>query len=213
MQTNIALMVLTIFFVVLILSVVFFSANFANYIGKESKIPMKKWSLSAVMNRILHKKESLKIQKGFTIIELIVVVAIIAVLAAVVLVNVTGYINKGKDAAIKGNLAAMITRAVTYFEANGNYGADSTHNWCTTGQAPGSLYWAIVKTSVDNAYGAGSTTTCVACDVISGSCSTGPAIQWCATALLKNGNKFCVDSAGVKKEAAAQACSAFGLCL
>ena len=38
-------------------------------------------------------------QKGFTIIELIVVIAIIAILAAIVMVNVTQYINKGKDAA------------------------------------------------------------------------------------------------------------------
>ena len=44
--------------------------------------------------------------KGFTIIELLVVIAIIAVLAAIVLVNVTQYINKGKDAAIKGNLTS-----------------------------------------------------------------------------------------------------------
>ena len=35
-------------------------------------------------------------KKGFTIIELLVVIAIIAVLAAIVLVNVTKYINKGK---------------------------------------------------------------------------------------------------------------------
>ena len=44
--------------------------------------------------------------KGFTIIELIVVIAIIAVLATIVLVNVTQYINRGKDAAIKGNLSS-----------------------------------------------------------------------------------------------------------
>ena len=37
-------------------------------------------------------------QKGFTIIELIVVIAIIAVLAAIVMVNVTKYIAQGKDA-------------------------------------------------------------------------------------------------------------------
>ena len=37
--------------------------------------------------------------KGFTIIELLVVVAIIAVLTGIVLVNVTSYITKGRDAA------------------------------------------------------------------------------------------------------------------
>lgn len=50
-------------------------------------------------------------QKGFTIIELIVVIAIIAVLASIVLVNVTQYINKSKDANIKGNLGTIQTQA------------------------------------------------------------------------------------------------------
>jgi len=54
--------------------------------------------------------------KGFTIIELIVVIAIIAVLAAIVLVNVTQYIAKSRDAAIKGNMATISTNAAVYFD-------------------------------------------------------------------------------------------------
>ena len=46
------------------------------------------------------------ISKGFTIIELIVVIAIIAVLAGIVLVNVTQYINKSKDASIEADMDA-----------------------------------------------------------------------------------------------------------
>ena len=45
--------------------------------------------------------------KGFTIIELIVVIAIIAILAGIVLVNVTTYINKAKDAAVRSDLANL----------------------------------------------------------------------------------------------------------
>ena len=48
-----------------------------------------------------------KFSKGFTIIELIVVIAIIAVLAGIVLVNVTSYINKGKDAAVIANMRTI----------------------------------------------------------------------------------------------------------
>lgn len=55
-------------------------------------------------------------QKGFTIIELIVVIAIIAVLAAIVLVNVTSYIAKGKDSAIKSNLGTIKTNAAAYYD-------------------------------------------------------------------------------------------------
>ena len=55
---------------------------------------------------------------GFTIIELIVVIAIIAVLAAIVLVSVTQYINKSKDAAVKANLSSLVTNSAIYFEQN-----------------------------------------------------------------------------------------------
>jgi len=60
-------------------------------------------------------------QKGFTIIELIVVIAIIAVLAAIVLVNVTQYIAKSRDAAIKGNMATIATNAAVFFDGNNTY--------------------------------------------------------------------------------------------
>src|SRR3989344_4706659 len=58
--------------------------------------------------------------RGFTIIELLVVVAIIAVLAAIVLVNVTGYINQGKNAAIKANLATVMTNGAVFYDGVGN---------------------------------------------------------------------------------------------
>ncbi len=54
--------------------------------------------------------------RGFTIIELIIVIAIIAVLAAIVLVNVTQYIGKSKDAAIEGNMASLMTSAAAYYD-------------------------------------------------------------------------------------------------
>ena len=64
-------------------------------------------------------------QKGFTIIELIVVIAIIAVLAGIVLVNVTSYINKGRDASVVGNLHTMLTNGAVFFDTNpGSVGAD-----------------------------------------------------------------------------------------
>ena len=67
------------------------------------------------------KGPALSPSKGFTIIELIVVIAIIAVLAAIVLVDVTRYINKSKDAAIQSNMSALNTVAVAYFAEHGDY--------------------------------------------------------------------------------------------
>lgn len=53
-------------------------------------------------------------KKGFTIIELIVVIAIIAILAAIVLVNVTQYIGRSKTAAIQANLSTIETSMAAY---------------------------------------------------------------------------------------------------
>jgi prepilin-type N-terminal cleavage/methylation domain-containing protein len=60
-------------------------------------------------------------QRGFTIIELIVVIAIIAILAAIVLVNVTVYINKAKDARINSDIANLaLNEGACYGIAAGN---------------------------------------------------------------------------------------------
>ena len=121
-----------------------------------------------------------KKSKGFTIIELLVVVAIIAVLAAIVLVNVTGYINQGKNAAIKGNLSTILTNGAVYYDTNGNY-----TNFCTN------AYVTAPAAAISSSGG-----TAVSF------CATS---AWCACSTLKTttaevaGSTFCVDSTGYKK--------------
>ncbi|MDP3882580.1 MAG: prepilin-type N-terminal cleavage/methylation domain-containing protein [Candidatus Staskawiczbacteria bacterium] len=112
--------------------------------------------------------------KGFTIIELIVVIAIIAVLAAIVLVNVTQYIAKSRDAAIKGNLATIATNAAVWFDANTTY----------VGFAASSTYTnpAVAITSA----GGGSIVTA---ETIS---------AFCVEAVLNDDTTWCVDSTGYK---------------
>jgi type IV pilus assembly protein PilA len=128
-------------------------------------------------------------QKGFTIIELIVVIAIIAVLAAIVLVNVTQYIAKGKDAAIKGNLATLLTNSAVYF-SDINHSATNADAFVldTTFGCNGPVNAAITN--------AGGTLTCTS------SSSTG---AWCAVSTTPIGGNFCVDSTGFK--GANKACS------
>lgn len=130
-------------------------------------------------------------QKGFTIIELIVVIAIIAILAAIVLVNVTQYINKGRDAAIKGNMATLLTNAAVYFDDNpSNYGDDYI----------ASSDFATVETTVESNNIGGTITS-------AGSATTQ---DWCASSPEKVDStiKYCVDNTGAKKESATAVCSA-----
>ena len=55
--------------------------------------------------------------KGFTIIELIVVISIIAVLASIIVVNVNQYIQKSKIAATKGEIN-QIAKAMELYRIN-----------------------------------------------------------------------------------------------
>lgn len=59
--------------------------------------------------------------KGFTIIELVVVIAIIAILAAIVLVNINGFLMKGRDAKRKADLHNLSVALKSYYAANGSY--------------------------------------------------------------------------------------------
>ncbi len=123
-------------------------------------------------------------QKGFTIIELIVVIAIIAVLASIVMVNVTGYINKSKDAAIQGNLSTMLTNAAQIQDSTGSLATACSATIQQTALA-----------AADKAYDGNDTANQVTdCNV------AGTNDAWAACAQLKVTDAyFCVDSTGAKK--------------
>ncbi|OGZ66402.1 MAG: hypothetical protein A3C50_02640 [Candidatus Staskawiczbacteria bacterium RIFCSPHIGHO2_02_FULL_43_16] len=120
--------------------------------------------------------------RGFTIIELLVVVAIIAVLAAIVLVNVTGYINQGKNAAIKANLATVLTNGAVFYDDNSTY-----DGFCGSANFTGPQ--AAIAATAEAAI-------CFVNDADT---------AWCSCASLKTtGDEgaaatFCVDSTGYKK--------------
>jgi len=124
--------------------------------------------------------------KGFTIIELLVVVAIIAVLTGIVLVNVTSYINKGKDAAIKGNLSTILTNSAVYFDLP----AGTFTDFCTN------QYFTGPQAAITSA---GGTAICQ----VNTNVPVGIAVCACSTLKVTPGNTFCVDSTGYKKETAA----------
>ena len=134
-------------------------------------------------------------QKGFTIIELIVVIAIIAVLATIVTTNVMVYINKGKNAAIKGNMANLSTYGITYYTNH----SDSYDGFCTdtTGKVGQFL------TAINNS----ATPQTAICNCDTTNCINANA--WCVVVQTKDSiifservypKKYCIDSTGKKQE-------------
>ncbi len=63
-------------------------------------------------------------QKGFTIIELLVVIVIIGILVALTLPNLFSAQARGRDTDRKNELKNVQTKLETYFNDNGSYPAD-----------------------------------------------------------------------------------------
>lgn len=64
--------------------------------------------------------------RGFTLIELMIAVAIIGILAAVAYPSYTAYVRRGKVAAALGELSAVRVKLEQYYQDNRKYGADGT---------------------------------------------------------------------------------------
>lgn len=59
--------------------------------------------------------------KGFTLVELLVVVSIVSLLSSLILVSVTNAKNKAIDNKIKSNLLTVRSQSAIYYEGVGNY--------------------------------------------------------------------------------------------
>ena len=129
--------------------------------------------------------------EGFTIIELLVVVAIIAVLAAIVAANVVNYINRTKNTTVMEDMDAFSKNAAIYFAGSGNFQNLSTDP-----------SFINATTQVSNLLGVGNSTVLFECG---GNCLTNPANSWCYCANLLGasnipaGSTYCTDYLGYKK--------------
>jgi prepilin-type N-terminal cleavage/methylation domain-containing protein len=119
---------------------------------------------------------SVQIKNGFTIIELVVVIAIIAVLAGIVLTNVTQYAKKGKDAAIKGQMSQIRTAATDFSYTAGTY----------SGMCPGTGVTACDKTESNIANLGG----------LFNKSNFGSTFYCISFYLSDHTNKWCVDNTG-----------------
>ena len=76
----------------------------------------------------------LRSKKGFTLIELMIVVAIIGILAAIAIPNFLKFQAKSKQSEAKSNLGAVYTGELSYFGETNQYGDFNTIGWSPSGQ-------------------------------------------------------------------------------
>jgi prepilin-type N-terminal cleavage/methylation domain len=67
------------------------------------------------------KRQAYVQQTGFTLIELMIVVAVIGILAAIAIPNYSDYIKRGKAAEATSNLATLRVKMEQYFQDNRTY--------------------------------------------------------------------------------------------
>ena len=75
----------------------------------------------------------LKGKKGFTLIELMIVVAIIGILAAIAIPNFLKFQAKSKQSEAKSNLSAIFTGQTAYYGEYNNYSNFTAINWSPSG--------------------------------------------------------------------------------
>lgn len=73
------------------------------------------------MNPALHLRSRHLVQRGFTLIEVLIVIAIIAILASIALPSYTAYIQRSKVPAGLDALQSYFTRMEQRFQDAGNY--------------------------------------------------------------------------------------------
>lgn len=136
--------------------------------------------------------------RGFTLMELLVVVSIIGMISSVLLTSVSSARNKGADAAIKANLANSRAEAEIFYDSNTSYDAVCA----TTGTAR-------IGDSVNAAEQAYKGTVTTYGDATASTWNTGQchdsANAWAAWVPLKASTSgsivaWCVDSTGASKQ-------------
>lgn len=99
----------------------------------------------------------MKNEKGFTLIELMIVVAIIGILAAIAIPNFMRYQAKAKQSEAKINLGAIYTSEVTYHAEKDEYGKITDLDWALAGTSAKRYTFYVSDESATNfnAYASG----------------------------------------------------------
>ena len=137
---------------------------------------------------------NMKSPRAFTLIELMVVIAIIGLLSSIVLASLSSARSKGNDAKVISEMKSIRNAAELYYSQNSNYGAATSGATCT---GVGSM-WQSPSNNMLNIYNAivadtGGDTANLDCGTTG---LTGNPQQWAIAVALPSGAFFCTDSTG-----------------
>lgn len=112
--------------------------------------------------------------KGFTLIELIVVVAIIGVVSGIVVTFITAHKNNAEDSAVKAQIRQIAAQAQEYYIDNGSH-----NNMCNIGLGAD----PVIKAALDQVSFHSVSYLCYAINQ-----------NWAVSAVLKGGGTWCEDN-------------------
>lgn len=140
---------------------------------------------------------------GFTLIELIVVVAIVGILTAIVLSSLNNAREKGRDGGVKSNLVNIRGQAEILYTTWGNYAVDATPTYFALAQCTNTADTlfsnANIWAQIVAAYSAGDGVAFTRCYSAPGFWAVAVGLNTGGTAGDAISDSWCVDSSGGSK--------------